>query len=30
MKKKRLIIAAVLTLVGLVLNFVFTGQHFLA
>ena len=30
MKKKRLIIAAVLTLVGLILNFVFTGQQFLA
>ena len=30
MKKKRLIIAAVLILVGLVLNFVFTGQQFLA
>lgn len=30
MKKKRLIIAAVVILVGLVLNFVFTGQQFLA
>ena len=30
MKKKRLIIAAVLILVGLILNFVFTGQQFLA
>ena len=30
MKKKRLIIAAVLILAGLVLNFVFTGQQFLA
>lgn len=30
MKKKRLIIAAILTLVGLILNFVFTGQQFLA
>lgn len=30
MKKKRLITAAVVILVGLVLNFVFTGQRFLA